>query len=451
MAKVQGLNVVVVGATGAVGSVFLKVLGERKFPVKGLKLVASPRSVGKRIRVLGKEYTVEALGPDTFKGADIAFVSADGSISKVACPQAAQAGAVAIDDSSVFRMEPDVPLVVPEINGDDLERHKGIVSIPNCTTTPLAMALHALRQAAQIKRVTVATYQAVSGTGRAAMDELTDQSRAALQGRELPPKVYPHPIAFNLLPQVDSFLDNGYTREEWKMVQETRKILHLPDLPISATCVRVPVQVCHSEAVHVEFDRPMTAAEARDLLSRMHGVKVLDRPEQSEYPMPLQAAGTDETWVGRIRQDASHPNGLAFWVVSDNLRKGAALNAIQIAEEMQRRELLPRGRSRTKQQWMTANNTVAPKPGSLVTIDDPRVDPAFAEDCRWYEAHREELLAEYEGKRVAIIDGQVVDSDSEFGKLAARVYATYGYRAIPMPLVTKEPRVMYIHSPRVVR
>ncbi|MBM3946971.1 MAG: aspartate-semialdehyde dehydrogenase [SAR202 cluster bacterium] len=334
------MNVVVVGATGAVGTVFLRVLEERKFPVKDLKLVASPRSVGKRIRVFGQDYIVEALGPDTFKGADIAFVSADGSISRVACPQAAAAGAVAIDDSSVFRMEPGVPLVVPEINGDDLELHKGIVSIPNCTTTPLAMALHALRQAATIRRVTVATYQAVSGTGRAAMNELEEQSRAALNGREHPPKAYPHPIAFNLLPQVDSFLENGYTREEWKMVQETRKILHLPELPVSATCVRVPVQVSHSEAVHVELDRPMTSAEARELLGRLAGVKVKDRPEQSEYPMPLQAAGTDETWVGRIRQDASHPNGLAFWVVSDNLRKGAAVNAIQIAEEMLRRELL---------------------------------------------------------------------------------------------------------------
>ncbi len=435
-----GLNVVVVGATGAVGTVFLKVLGERKFPVKDLKLVASPRSVGKRIRVRGKEYTVEALGPDTFKGADIAFVSADGSISKVACPQAAQAGAVAIDDSSVFRMEPDVPLVVPEVNGDDLERHKGIVSIPNCTTTPLAMTLHALRQAAQIKRVTVATYQAVSGTGRAAMDELTEQSRAALDGREHPPKVYPHPIAFNLLPQVDSFLDNGYTREEWKMVQETRKILHLPDLPISSTCVRVPVQVCHSEAVHVEFDRPMTPAEARELLSRMPGVKVLDRPEQSEYPMPLQAAGTDETWVGRIRQDASHPNGLAFWVVSDNLRKGAALNAIPIAEEMVRRELLPAGRPKPR-----------PAKGTAIGVASARQTEqtvtTFDQDRRWYDVHREELLATYEDQYVVIVSGMVVDSDGDFGKLAERVFVRYGDRDVFMPKVQRQPRIVRVHVP----
>ncbi|MSQ13175.1 MAG: aspartate-semialdehyde dehydrogenase [Dehalococcoidia bacterium] len=435
-----GLNVVVVGATGAVGTVFLKVLEQRKFPVMDLKLVASPRSVGKRIRVRGKEYTVEALGPDTFKGADIAFVSADGSISKVACPQAAQAGAVAIDDSSVFRMETDVPLVVPEVNDDDLERHKGIVSIPNCTTTPLAMTLHALRQGAEIKRVTVATYQAVSGTGRAAMDELTEQSRAALDGREHPPKAYPHPIAFNLLPQVDSFLDNGYTREEWKMVQETRKILHLPDLPISSTCVRVPVQVCHSEAVHVEFDRPMTAAEARELLSRMPGVKVLDRPEQSEYPMPLQAAGTDETWVGRIRQDASHPNGLAFWVVSDNLRKGAALNAIQIAEEMQRRELLPAGRSQARS---SQKNTEA---GRQPAKAHAQANSTFEEDFRWYKAHKSELLLKYGGVYVAIIGGRVVDSDPDFGKLAPRVFAKYGHRDTLMPHVTREDRTIEMPS-----
>lgn len=436
-----GLNVVVVGATGAVGSVFLKVLEQRRFPVKGLKLVASPRSGGKRIRVLGKDYTVEALGPDTFKGADIAFVSADGSISRVACPQAAAAGAIAIDDSSVFRMEPDVPLVVPEINGGDLESHKGIVSIPNCTTTPLAMALHALRQAARIERVTVATYQAVSGTGRAAMDELEEQSRAALEGREHPPKAYPHPIAFNLLPQVDSFLENGYTKEEWKMVQETRKILHLPDLPISSTCVRVPVQVCHSEAVHVEFDRPMTAAEARELLARMPGVKVLDDPEKSEYPTPLQAAGTDETWVGRIREDASHPNGLAFWVVSDNLRKGAALNAIQIAEEMLRQELLPSERPelRSSKAIVTGVASVAKQTGQTVTT--------FDEDRRWYEAHREKLLAEYEGRYVAIVSGAIVDSDDEFGKLAERAFAKYGDREVFMPKVQRQPRIIHTHVP----
>jgi aspartate-semialdehyde dehydrogenase len=331
---VDGLNVVVVGATGAVGTVFLKIVEERKFPIRNLKLIASARSVGKRITVLGKERVVETLGPDAFKGADIAFVSADSSISKVACPQAAQAGAIAIDDSSVFRMDPDVPLVVPEVNAEDLRHHRGIVAIPNCTTTPLVMALHALRQVTAIERVTVASYQAVSGTGRAAMDELTEQSRAALEGREYPPKAYPHPIAFNVLPQVDSFLDNGYTREEWKMLNESRKILHLPDLPVSATCVRVPVQLGHSEAVHVETARAVTPQEFRRLLAEMPGVKVLDNPAKNEYPMPLMLEGTDEVWVGRIRQDASHPRGLAFWVVSDNLRKGAALNAIQIAETL---------------------------------------------------------------------------------------------------------------------
>ncbi|MSQ11880.1 MAG: aspartate-semialdehyde dehydrogenase [Dehalococcoidia bacterium] len=331
----QGVNIAVVGATGLVGTVFLSILEERHFPARSLKLFASARSAGKRVPVGDRTYVVEEVtGAESFRGMDIVFISADTGVSKRLAPLAVQAGAVVIDDSSAFRMEPDVPLVVPEVNAADLRGHRGIIAIPNCSTTPLVMVLHALRQAAAIERVVAATYQSVSGTGRAAVEELMEQSRAALEGRDIAPKAYLHPIAFNVLPQIDDFLENGYTKEEWKMVTETRKILHLPDLALSATCVRVPVKVCHSEAVQVELSKPVSPEEARALLAKMPGVRVLDEPERNEYPMPRLLAGTDNVYVGRIRKDASHPRGLAMWVVADNLRKGAALNAIQIAEEL---------------------------------------------------------------------------------------------------------------------
>ena len=245
-----------------------------------------------------------------------------------------------IDDSSVFRMDPDVALVVPEVNASDLERHKGIVSIPNCSTTPLVMVLKPLMDVSPVVRVIVDTYQSVSGTGTAAVEELRTQSAQVLAGRTTEPNTYPHQIAFNALPHIEPFLDNGYTNEEMKMLYETRKILHDDNLAVSATCVRVPVLVSHSEALHIEFASPMSPAKVREILSSFPGIKVLDDPGTNVYPMPIDAAGKDEVFVGRIRQDVSHPNGIAMWVVSDNLRKGAATNAIQIAEEVLSRDLL---------------------------------------------------------------------------------------------------------------
>ena len=336
----QEVDIAVVGATGAVGQVFLKILEERRFPARSIRLMASSRSAGKRVSVKGQELVVEKATPDSFDGVDIAFISVSSAVSRRLAPAAKAAGAVVIDDGSAFRMEPDVPLVVPEINGDDLEAHQGIISIPNCTTTPLVMVMHPLRQVNPIRRVIADTYQSVSGTGGAAMLELREQTRQVLDGHEAQPQVYPKQIAFNVIPHIEGFLDNGYTREEWKLVQETRKILHAPDIAVSGTCVRVPVQVSHSLAVHLEFERPMTPQEARDILSAFPGVRVLDDPGESVYPTPWEAEGTDDVFVGRIREDASHPNGLVMWIVADNLRKGAALNAIQIAEELIGRGLL---------------------------------------------------------------------------------------------------------------
>ncbi|MBI4337257.1 MAG: aspartate-semialdehyde dehydrogenase [Chloroflexi bacterium] len=336
----RSCSIAVLGATGAVGQVFLRIIEERKFPAKSIKLFASKRSVGKRITVLGQECVVEEPTPEALRGADIAFISVSGEISRQWAPIAVKAGALVIDDSSTFRMDPNVPLVVPEVNADDLRHHQGITAIPNCTTTPLVMALYPIHKVNPIRRIVVDTYQAVSGTGRAAMDELREQSKAQLDGKAYPPRVYPHPIAFNVLPHVDTFLDNGYTKEEWKIVQETRKIMHAPDIAISATTVRVPVFTCHSEAVHVELAHPMSPEEAREVMAAFPGVEVVDDPRQSRYPLALDVAGKDPVYVGRVRRDVSVPNGLAMWLVSDNLRKGAALNAIQIAEEVLKQDLL---------------------------------------------------------------------------------------------------------------
>jgi len=336
----RNANVVVVGATGAVGQVFLRILEERRFPVNNLRLCASPRSAGKRLKVSGTEVEVEATTPEVFDGADFAFISVSGEISRRLVPVAVEAGALVIDDSSAFRMEPHVPLVVPEINPEDLEGHKGITAIPNCSTTQMVMALYPLHRVNPIRRVIVDTYQAISGTGGGAMAELREQTRTLLDGGQVTPSVYPHQIAFNLLPHIEPFLEDGYTREERKMQDETRKIMHAPDMAVSATCVRVPVYTSHSEAVHVEFEHPMSPEEARELLAAFPGVEVIDKPQANSYPLPWQAEGRDEVFVGRIRRDSSHPNGLAMWVVCDNLRKGAALNAIQIAEEVLKRDLL---------------------------------------------------------------------------------------------------------------
>ncbi len=334
------VSIAVVGATGAVGQEFLSILETRDLPLKEIKLCASHRSAGKRIKVLGQELVVEETTPDSFTGVDIAFISVSTALSGEFGPIAVQKGALVIDDSSYFRMDPDVPLVVPEVNGEDVEHHRGIISIPNCSTTPLVMALHPLNRVNPVRRVVADTYQSVSGAGGAAMDELREQTRTLLDGGQAHPKAQPHQIAFNVIPRIDSFGEDGYTKEETKMINETRKIMHMPDMAVSATCVRVPVYISHSAAVHIEFDDPISPNDARQLLSEMPGVRVVDDPGTGGYPMPLDAAGGDDVLVGRIRRDASHPNGLAMWIVSDNLRKGAALNAFQIAEEVLKRDCL---------------------------------------------------------------------------------------------------------------
>ena len=333
-------NVAVVGATGLVGQEFLKIAAQRNFPIKGLRLLASHRSAGKRITVGEWDAEVEEATSKSFSQIDIAFFSATTEVSKTLIPAAVKSGAVAIDDSSAWRMEPEVPLVVPEVNAADLEGHKGIVSIPNCPTTPLVQVLWPVHVVNPIKRVIVSTYQSVSGAGASAITELNDQTRQVIAGESTNAHVFPHQIAFNLLPQVDVFLGSGYTKEEWKIINETRKIMHEPDLPITATCVRVPVYTGHSESVNVEFSKPITPEEFSDIIHDAPGVTVQDEPSVNLYPTPWSVAGRDDTYVGRIRGDDSVDNGIAFWLVSDNLRKGAALNAIQIAEEMIKRELV---------------------------------------------------------------------------------------------------------------
>lgn len=333
-------NVAVVGATGAVGQVFLRIAEQRNFPIKHLILCASERSRGRKLQFQDREIEVELCTPQILDQVDFTFISASGKVSAQVAPQAATHGSVAIDDSSEFRMNPEVPLVVPEVNAVDLNNHKGIVSIPNCSTTPLVMVLKPLSQLAKVKRVVVDTFQSVTGTGSAALQEMTEQSAKILNGEAAIPEEYPHQIAFNVFPHIEPFQKNGYTREEMKMLNETRKILHDSEVKLSATCVRVPVAISHSEAVHIEFKSPVSPDEARSLLAKQPGVKVVDDPFSNVYPMPVDAAGTDDVLVGRIRKDISNPNGLALWIVCDNLRKGAALNAIQIAEEMMRRDLV---------------------------------------------------------------------------------------------------------------
>ncbi len=338
-----GYNVAIVGATGLVGQEFIKILEQRSFPIEYLELLASDRSAGRKISVSERELTVKETTVESFKGIDIAIFSAGAGVSRHFAPIAVADGAVVIDNSSAFRMETKVPLVVPEVNPEDIQKHKGIIANPNCSTIQMVVALYPLHRVNPIKRVTVSTYQAVSGTGAAAVNELNTQTRQILEGQTTIPHVYPHQIAFNLLPEIDVFLDDGYTKEEWKMVEETRKIMHADDIAISATCVRVPVVTGHSEAVSIEFSRPMSPDEAEHILAQAPGVKVLDEPVISLYPQPWSAAGTDEVFVGRIRKDISHDNGLVMWVVADNLRKGAALNAVQIAEEMIKRDWLSPG------------------------------------------------------------------------------------------------------------
>lgn len=331
-------KVAVVGATGMVGQEFIKVLEQRNFPMSSIRLLASERSIGKKVFVAHQEAEVKETTHESFKGIDIALFSAGTEISRYFSPIAAQSGAVVIDNSAAFRMVDSVPLVVPEVNPEDIKKHKGIIANPNCSTIQMVVALYPLHKANPIKRIVVSTYQAVSGTGIAAVEELTTQSRQVLEGQDAIPHVYPHQIAFNVLPEIDIFLDNGYTKEEWKMAEETKKIMHAPDIAVSATCVRVPVFTGHGEAVNVEFSQPMSPDEAKRILAQAPGVKILDDPTISLYPQPWPSAGSDDVFVGRIRRDESHSDGLVLWIVADNLRKGAALNAVQIAEEMIKRD-----------------------------------------------------------------------------------------------------------------
>ena len=333
-------KIALIGATGAVGQVFLRILEERNFPASDIRLCASERSFGKKIKVRGEKLIVEEATPQLLSEVDFVFISASGSVSRQMAPLAVEQGAIVIDKSSAFRMDPTVPLVVPEINPGDLHDHHGIIASPNCTTTPMVMALKPLNAANPAKRIVAASYQSVPGTGASAGEELLAQSRDVLDGKDAIMNVYPHQIAFNVLPHVEEFLENGYTTEEMKMQNETRKILHAPDLKVSTTCVRVPVMVSHAEAINVEFTAPISPGEVREILSTMPGVRVVDDPQANVYPMPVQSEGEDDVFVGRIRKDISLDNGIAMWLTCDNLRKGAALNAIQIAEEMLARNLL---------------------------------------------------------------------------------------------------------------
>jgi aspartate-semialdehyde dehydrogenase len=339
----NGYRVAIVGATGLVGQEFIKVLEQRNFPLESIRFFASDRSAGKKLFFSHREIEVEETTPESFTDIDIALFSAGADVSRHFAPIAAKSGAVVVDNSSAFRMEPSVPLVVPEINPEDIRGHRGIIANPNCSTIQMVVPLYPLHKVNPIKRIVVTTFQAVSGTGAAAVEELTTQTRQVLDSEDITPHVYPHQIAFNVLPEIDVFLDNDYTKEEWKMVEETRKIMHAKTMAISATCVRVPVFTGHSEAVNIELSRPMSPDEARHILAQAPGVKFLDDPDISLYPQPWSATGTNEVFVGRIRRDVSHPNGLVMWIAADNLRKGAALNTIQIAEEVIKRDWLHPG------------------------------------------------------------------------------------------------------------
>ncbi len=328
----RNLHVAIVGATGAVGVEMIKTLEKRKFPVGRLTLLASAKSAGRRLTFAGGEVEIQELREDSFAGVDVALFSAGGGISKKFAPFAVQAGAVVIDNSSAFRMDEQVPLVVPEVNAGDVRRGAGIIANPNCTTAITLMALYPLHQAFGVKRVFASSYQAVSGTGAQAIEELRAQVAAIAAGQPVQKTVYPHQIAFNVLPHVDTFLESGYTREEMKMQNEGRRIMHHPSFKASVTCVRVPVYRAHSVAVSAEFERPVCLQTAREVLSKAPGLDVVDDPANCRYPLPLDCAEKDNCQVGRLRLDCALDNGLSFWVAGDQLLKGAALNAVQIAE-----------------------------------------------------------------------------------------------------------------------
>lgn len=336
----HSLTVAVVGATGAVGREMLNTLASRKFPAAKVVPLASSRSAGNVVAFGDQELTVQELKEDSFTGIDLALFSAGGSVSEKFAPHAAHAGCVVIDNSSAWRMDPRCPLVVPEVNPDALEKHQGIIANPNCSTIQMVVVLKPILDAAGIERVVVSTYQAVSGAGQKGIDELEKQVRDLFNGRDLTSRAFPHRIAFNILPHIDVFLENDYTREEMKMVNETVKILGLPDIKVTATCARVPVFFGHSESVNVQTRKKLTAKEARVLLTQAPGVRVLDNPRENIYPLAIDAAGEDDTFVGRIREDNTIENGLNMWIVADNIRKGAALNAVQIGETLLARNLL---------------------------------------------------------------------------------------------------------------
>ena len=325
-------RIAIAGATGMVGQEFMRILEQRDFPVARLRLLASERSRGKSFDFRGETLPVEVLDEESFDGIDIALFSAGGSISSKFAPIAAGAGAVVIDNSSAWRMDPEVPLVVPEVNPGDTFKHKGIIANPNCSTIQMVVVLDPLHRAFGLERVVVTTFQSVSGTGKNAVEELKQQILDVEAGKEVSAEVYPHQIAFNCLPHIDVFLDNAYTKEEIKMVEETRKIMGVPGMLLTATCVRVPVFVGHSESVNCQFKKPVEAEEAREVLRQAQGVVVIDDPSQDSYPLAVDCEGKDPSYVGRIRKDYSAANALNLWIVSDNLRKGAALNAVQIAE-----------------------------------------------------------------------------------------------------------------------
>ncbi len=340
MEKKKSFHVAVVGATGAVGEQMLNTLEKRNFPIEKLTLLSSKRSAGKKISFKGEEVTVQEATPESFDSVDIALFSAGGSVSKLLAPEAAKRGAIVVDNTSAFRMDPNVPLVVPEVNEKDVFQHNGIIANPNCSTIQMVVALEPIRAAYGLKRVIVSTYQAVSGAGTTAIEELKEQSRAMLSGEEVQANILPvksgekhYPIAFNTIPQIDVFEDNGFTYEEMKMINETKKIMHMPELEVAATCVRLPIVAGHSESVYIEVENEgVTADDIRNLLATSDGIVVQDNPAEQEYPMPFYATGKNEVFVGRIRKDLNNDKGFHLWVVSDNLLKGAAWNSVQIAE-----------------------------------------------------------------------------------------------------------------------
>ncbi|WP_144556658.1 aspartate-semialdehyde dehydrogenase [Bacillus pumilus] len=337
----RGLHVAVVGATGAVGQQMLKTLADRDFEMDTLTLLSSKRSAGTKVTFRGQEYTVQEATPESFEGVNIALFSAGGNVSKALAPEAVKRGAIVVDNTSAFRMDENIPLVVPEVNEKDLHDHKGIIANPNCSTIQMVAALEPLRQAYGMKKVIVSTYQAVSGAGHEAIDELYSQSQAILNKEDVKPEVMPYQIAFNAIPQIDKFQDNGYTFEEMKMINETKKIMHMPELEVAATCVRLPIETGHSESVYVELDsNDATVEDVKSILKDAPGITLQDDPSQQIYPMPADAVGKNDVFVGRIRKDLDRPNGFHMWIVSDNLLKGAAWNSVQIAESLKALKLV---------------------------------------------------------------------------------------------------------------